>query len=265
MLNRLNGLLIATLVMLPGCAKTETGSPDNASRTTEKVRVTTPPEEGATSLSLYATQYLVHVAEASTSNDAVAILDRNGKSFGVALSRKDWCNAGMEGTTTIHAKDGSIRTFNFERLGTLEQASCDDIFKKVSERTRQNIRRTTFTETTSYAPDGLGVRGYRLVPFRTVAVDPKFISIGTVLFIPKLKGVTVRDLGSDAWVHDGYVFAADTGGEIKGNHIDFFTGRSSVNPAPSLITSSPDRGFEAIIVSDPATQKLLRETHLVRR
>ncbi|HZT58419.1 MAG TPA: 3D domain-containing protein [Pyrinomonadaceae bacterium] len=70
------------------------------------------------------------------------------------------------------------------------------------------------------APYGIGEDGYKLIPFRTVAVDPKVIKIGAVLFIPALKGIRLPS----GEVHDGFVFAHDTGQGIDGDRIDVFVG-----------------------------------------
>jgi 3D (Asp-Asp-Asp) domain-containing protein len=70
--------------------------------------------------------------------------------------------------------------------------------------------------------------GRPLAPFRTVAVDPKIVPLGTLLFIPALEGR--RMPGRAPWggfVHDGCVVADDTGGGIDGHQLDFFVGRKS--------------------------------------
>jgi 3D (Asp-Asp-Asp) domain-containing protein len=73
---------------------------------------------------------------------------------------------------------------------------------------------------------GTGVRERPLSPFRSVAVDPKHVSIGTVLYIPELDGMAMP--GSAPWggfVHDGCVVADDQGGGIRGRQIDLFAAR----------------------------------------
>jgi 3D (Asp-Asp-Asp) domain-containing protein len=72
-------------------------------------------------------------------------------------------------------------------------------------------------------PWGMGVQDRALTPFRSIAVDPKVIPYGTGLYIPELDGVTMADGLGGSFVHDGCVLAADTGGGIVGNHIDFFS------------------------------------------
>jgi 3D (Asp-Asp-Asp) domain-containing protein len=74
--------------------------------------------------------------------------------------------------------------------------------------------------------------GCRPVAMRTVAVDPTMIPRRTILFIAETVGLTMPD-GSK---HDGYWYASDTGGAIKGHRIDLFTGqgKASMKPAYKL-------------------------------
>lgn len=65
---------------------------------------------------------------------------------------------------------------------------------------------------------GRGAAGRALVPYHSIAVDPAVIALGTRLYSPELAGKTMPD-GS---THDGWLIADDTGGAIKGAHIDFF-------------------------------------------
>lgn len=70
------------------------------------------------------------------------------------------------------------------------------------------------------APYGLAAAGDKLIPYRTLAVDPEVIPHGTVLFIPSLVGVRLPS----GEIHDGYFFAHDTGQGITGRRIDVFVG-----------------------------------------
>ncbi len=71
--------------------------------------------------------------------------------------------------------------------------------------------------------------GCRPIPMRTVAVDPRYIPRRTRLFIPETVGMRMPD----GTIHDGYWYASDTGGAIKGQKIDLYTGhgRGSMQPA----------------------------------
>lgn len=71
--------------------------------------------------------------------------------------------------------------------------------------------------------------GCRPIPMRTMAVDPRYIPRRTRLFIPETVGMRMPD----GTIHDGYWYASDTGGAIKGQKIDLYTGhgRGSMSPA----------------------------------
>ncbi len=67
-------------------------------------------------------------------------------------------------------------------------------------------------------PLGAGVQGRPLVPFRSIAVDPRFIPIGATVYVPELVGVLLPD----GTRHDGCLRADDMGGAIKEHKLDFF-------------------------------------------
>ena len=67
-------------------------------------------------------------------------------------------------------------------------------------------------------PLGAGVQGRPLEPFRSIAVDPRFIPIGATVYVPELVGV----LMPDGTRHDGCLRADDMGGAIKEHKLDFF-------------------------------------------
>ncbi len=74
---------------------------------------------------------------------------------------------------------------------------------------------------------GTAGSGHPLQPFRTVAVDPKVVKLGTLLYVPLLEGRTMP--GRAPWggfVHDGCVVADDTGG-FGGQKLDLFVGRKA--------------------------------------
>ena len=75
---------------------------------------------------------------------------------------------------------------------------------------------------------GSAGNGRPLQPFRTVAVDPKVVKPGSLLYVPLLEGRLMP--GRAPWggfVHDGCVVADDTGGGIGGNRLDLFVGRKA--------------------------------------
>jgi 3D (Asp-Asp-Asp) domain-containing protein len=62
--------------------------------------------------------------------------------------------------------------------------------------------------------------GCRVSPMRTVAVDPSIVSRRSIIFIKETVGLPLDGGG----VHDGFWYASDIGGAIKGDRIDLFTG-----------------------------------------
>ena len=66
----------------------------------------------------------------------------------------------------------------------------------------------------------LDALGCKVVAMRTVAVDKNLIPKRSVLFIKETVGLKMPDGTS----HDGYWYASDVGGGIKGERIDLFTG-----------------------------------------
>lgn len=70
--------------------------------------------------------------------------------------------------------------------------------------------------------------GCRVVPMRTIAVDKSIIPRRTVIFIKETVGLKMPD-GAD---HDGYWYASDVGGAIKGKRIDLYTGHGSASMNP---------------------------------
>jgi 3D (Asp-Asp-Asp) domain-containing protein len=70
--------------------------------------------------------------------------------------------------------------------------------------------------------------GCKVVPMRTVAVDKTLIPRRTVLFIKETVGMKMPD----GRAHDGYWYASDVGGAIKGERIDLYTGHGAASMKP---------------------------------
>lgn len=67
---------------------------------------------------------------------------------------------------------------------------------------------------------GIDARGCPLVPFRSAAVDPRVIPLGTKMIIHETRGMRLPG----GKTHDGIWYATDTGDGITGKRIDLFTG-----------------------------------------
>lgn len=215
--------------------------------------------ETGTSLQLYSTFY--HVWPGAETAAGTPLLLKTGASSGLRVGKKDWCFGAMEGTIVVKKLDGTRVTLNFADKGGPFQVDCRPFFSSVSQSVINGMARTRYTEVGSQAPFGLGVGGFRLVPYRTIAVDPSVIPFGTLIFIPALAGKSFTDPDGVARTHDGYVYAADRGGLITGRHVDFFSGVQQTNPFPSIIKSVPTGTFEARIVTGGAARDFLRAQH----
>ena len=91
-----------------------------------------------------------------------------------------------------------------------------------------------------YIGGGAGRRGRdsmgcRVVPMRTMAVDPRVVPKGSIVFIKQTVGLPLPGGG----MHDGLWYASDIGGAIKGQRIDLYTGSGAAS-ARALIAHGVD-------------------------
>jgi 3D (Asp-Asp-Asp) domain-containing protein len=141
---------------------------------------------------------------ASVAPDLVTLYDGSNRCEPIAdVSREFASQLALQGTGELH--DGRI--VNIWGTCNCKRTPCFMITK---------------------AQWGTAGTGKPLQPFRTVAVDPKLVKLGSLLYIPLLEGRTMP--GRRPWggyVHDGCVVADDTGGHILGKRIDLFVGRKA--------------------------------------
>ena len=88
---------------------------------------------------------------------------------------------------------------------------------------------------TLYHAGAKGIRaldslGCKVAAMRTVAVDPTVIPRRSVLFIKETVGLPMPN----GQVHDGYWYASDIGGAIKGRKLDLFSGSGATSMKPLL-------------------------------
>lgn len=208
-------------------------------------------------LTLWATHYYVHNAEAVAGGQP--LLDINGRNLGVSLSVRDWCLGAVEGTIRVTSDGQSPRVFNYAGRASQNQLDCSPIVPRLAPGPRTALGKSRFEP--ARGPFGTGVRGMFLVPYRTIAVDPSTIPFGTVIYIPGARGHQIILPDGRHVTHDGYFYAADTGGAIKGSHIDVFGGIESGNPFPSFIKSRPSGTFTAFIINDSQIADRLGQVH----
>lgn len=71
----------------------------------------------------------------------------------------------------------------------------------------------------------IGAAGKCLIPYMSVAADPRSFRMGDVIEMPAMRGKKVIMPNGKSVIHPGYFIVMDTGGAIKGsNRFDFFTG-----------------------------------------
>lgn len=201
-------------------------------------------------LSLWATYY--NLPQIEENSGEYPLRDKSGAELGPRVSHRGWCDAAMEGSVRIFSKSGEAKTYNYAAQTSDNPISCKDYFKI-------DVSKTKFRE--AAGPYGDGLDEYILGPYRTLATDNSQIIPGTVLYIPKARGALIKLSSGRVIKHDGYFFAGDKGGAIKGNHIDVFIGTHlSANFFP-WIGSSASKTFEAYIVKDQQVISELTNLH----
>jgi 3D (Asp-Asp-Asp) domain-containing protein len=205
---------------------------------------------------LWGTYYYGHHAVETATG--IEIRDQDERPVGPKISEKDWCLGAMEGTLIVAKADGQTVTYNFDGKAATRQANCKPYFPSYDESKLAPLERTRFR--VARGPYGDGAKNFVLVPYRTLAVDPATIALGSALYIPKARGVQIKLPDGSAATHDGYFFAADVGGAIKNNHVDVFLGTSHKNPF-KFVTSNDSTTFVARQVVDQELLAFLRALH----
>jgi 3D (Asp-Asp-Asp) domain-containing protein len=203
-------------------------------------------------MKLWATYYHMPTVRAAKANvTARPLLGRNGKAISPPLSVPDWCDAAMQGSIWVDNGEEEPTAYMYVDSRGPEQITCDKYFGELSVRIKTATKRARFIA--FHHPHACDVRVIPLMAFRTIAVDPDRIKMGTVLYIPALRGLGFWKDG-ELFAHDGYVVASDRGGAIEGNHIDMFVDNAAGKPFPDVVRSNSRSTFEAYIVpkNDPA-------------
>lgn len=171
----------------------------------------------------------------------------------------DFCMVALEGTAFVQDSLGNITILNFDEIGEKSVVNCRSCSKfSKSELAVENFGKVLWKKSEGF---GDGVQNYKLIPFRTIAVDKSIIPYGTVIFIPNVKGkLFILPNGLEV-IHDGYFFAGDTGSAIKGNHIDIFTGIFDGNPFKEVIKSDPTKTFDAYLLINRQVINSLKSQH----
>lgn len=202
---------------------------------------------------LWGTYY--YLPELKNSNGSFPLYDMKSQELGPRLSQREWCDSAMEGSVRVSFDSGEVHVYNYAGVTGDKAVDCKKYFK-------HDVSRTKFRM--ANGPWGDGVDEFILSPTRTVATDPKVIPHGTVLYIPAARGAEVVMPNGRKIIHDGYFFAGDKGGAIKGNHIDVYIGTFKKAPFFPWIKSKESGVFEAYRVNDQSVIDRLMELHLLR-
>lgn len=194
--------------------------------------------KGLPKLSLWATYYYVPRVDHRDDGHPLHTMD---DLLLAKLSRVDWCEAAMQGTVLIALSDGQPATYNYAGIRDDVQVDCTPVYPK-----HPAIGRTRFAP--AIGPWGDGVSDMILLPYRSIAVDPKTIANGTAIYVPAARGTAITLPDGSQTEHDGWFYAADRGGAIKGTHIDVFVGVGKHNPFSGWVTSRSRDTFEAYVV-----------------
>jgi len=157
---------------------------------------------------LWATYY--HVWPATEASTGVPLLNKKNQEISARISERDWCKGAIEGTILINKTDVSVKTYNYVDHKGPKQVDCARVLQinpvtkpwiTATGKSRYRLARGAY---------GDGVLNYRLIPYRTIAVDKTRIPYGSALYIPRARGVTITLPSGAPAVHDGFFFAADT-------------------------------------------------------
>jgi 3D (Asp-Asp-Asp) domain-containing protein len=116
----------------------------------------------------------------------------------------------LEGRVIVRASRKFERDIVMEGSGQLRDGRTVAFVEKVHGKNRFRLTISRY---------GYGSLGCALIPYRTAAVDPHFIKLGSTIYIPQMKGARLPD----GTIHDG-IFVADDHGHFHGRQVDIFTG-----------------------------------------
>jgi 3D (Asp-Asp-Asp) domain-containing protein len=204
-------------------------------------------------MNLWATYY--YTAEKKEEKGDFPLRNMQSTVLGPYFSKKSWCMIALEGSVRVLDTKGVAKTYNYAGTTSANAINCKEYFK-------YDVSKTKFNEAQGPWGDGL-LNQYILSPFRTLATDANFIKPGTILYIPSARGTSLKLPNGKMVTHDGYFFAGDKGGAIKGNHIDVFIGTDLDAPYFKWIGSNQSKTFKSYIVNDPKIIAELTALHVM--
>lgn len=152
----------------------------------------------------------------------------------------------VRGRVLAHTSKRFRRDLIMEGSGLLRDGRTIVYDRKVDGENRFRLGRSQYGE---------GQLGCALIPYRTVAVDPHFVELGSTLSIPQLKGAHLPD----GTIHDG-IFVADDRGHFRGSHIDIFVGSGLKGARPFVRKGYGSRSHVKVyLVEDDTPDDCLRK------
>lgn len=198
---------------------------------------------------MWATYYYVPIFPIK--GEGFPLLSSAGRKLGPFLARDEWCSAALEGTVAIEYSASKTVVYNYAGTGSWLQVECGAYYKfKKSGKVRFRLAK---------GPYGDGAKGFILYPYRTVAV--RNIPYGSVVYIPEARGIVIPLKNGREFIHDGYFFAADTGGGLRINQIDIFQGVEKSTGLSRIIKNSRRNRLKIYIVKSEPTRKALNKAH----
>ncbi|MEM9695287.1 MAG: 3D domain-containing protein, partial [Myxococcota bacterium] len=205
-----------------------------------------PPDPLPAPMTLWATFYYVPQFKSQPRGFAMRTLQ--GRPLGPRLERAQWCEAAMQGSVSIEG----FGIVNYAGTRRNLEVDCRSIYPR-----HPAIGRSRFVIVEG--DHGLGI-GRKLLAHRSLAVDPDTVPMGAAVFIPAARGVEIAGPSETTFTHDGWFFAADRGGAIRGTHVDVFMGFERTNPF-SFVNSREEPGFVAHVIEEGPVVDALRGAH----
>jgi len=115
----------------------------------------------------------------------------------------------MQGEVIASVNASFKKDLDVEGTGILRSGTTVNYAGRVDDEIRYRV---------SSAKWGWGVGQCALKPYHTIAVDPNIIPLGSLVYIPAIKGAVLPD----GTVHDGFFYADDIGSRILHRHVDLF-------------------------------------------
>jgi len=182
--------------------------------------------------------------------------------------KKEWEKAGRAVLTFYWIVDETSSRYDGKRETELRESRG-----RVIAKTHSRFRKDLVMEGTGWLRDGRTVRfdrtvngehrfriirsrygvtatGCPTVPYRTVAVDPSFVTLGSKVYIPKLQGTVLPD-GSK---HDG-IFVANDRGNFRGAHVDVFVGIGPGGTRPFNRHGNRSRSFVTVYLEGSTVRR----------